>query len=175
MLILIETQLTTRARPTNATTPLPPHTTYTPPTLDNMSRPRPSTAGSYRSSASPGRRSPGVKGTIQQLSLKVKEHDRTLKELTQTKEQGADNTQQVFDQMQQRFDKIMDEMRSEMTDKLKTAYVEIERLRKQLSIVKGEQTIHKSQLKDQSKGVQILEQSVADLQRDLNGDMDEYD
>jgi len=98
-----------------------------------------------------------------------------LKELTQTKEQGADNTQQVFDQMQQRFDKIMDEMRSEMTDKLKSAYVEIERLRKQLSIVKGEQTIHKSQLKDQSKGVQILEQSVADLQRDLNGDMDEYD
>ena len=88
---------------------------------------------------------------------------------------GADNTQQVFDQMQQRFDKIMDEMRSEMTDKLKSAYVEIERLRKQLSIVKGEQTIHKSQLKDQSKGVQILEQSVADLQRDLNGDMDEYD
>jgi chromosome segregation ATPase len=133
---------------------------------------RPSTAGSLRST---GRRSPGVKGTLQQLTNKVADHERTLRELTKVKEEGEDNTQEVFNQMQERVDKIMDEMRTEMTDKLKTAYVEIERLRKQLAIVKGEQTIHTSQLRDQSKGVQILERSVADLQRELNGDIDEYE
>ena len=142
-------------------------------TIPKMSRP--STAGSASSSRFPGQRSPGVKGMLQNIQKTVNEHDGILQELTKTKEQGEDSTQVIFDQMQQRFDKIMDEMRTEMTDKLKTAYVEIERLRKQLSIVKGEQTIHQSQLKDQSRGVQILEKSVADLQRELNGDVDGYD
>jgi hypothetical protein len=136
---------------------------------------RPSTAGSYNSPPLPGRRSPGVKGTLFRLEQKVGEHEGILQSLTKTKEAAADNTTEIFDQMQKRFDNIMEEMRTEMTDKLKAAYVEIERLRKQLSIVKGEQTIHKSQLRDQAKGVQLLNRAVGEITRELNGDVDDYD
>tara|TARA_B100000795_G_scaffold72753_1_gene51393 strand:- start:282 stop:701 length:420 start_codon:yes stop_codon:yes gene_type:complete len=131
---------------------------------------RPSTAGSYRSKTLPGGRSPGVKGMMFRLEQKVGVHEGLLNELCKTKEAAADNSSEIFEQMNRRFETTMNEMRTEMTDKLKAAYVEIERLRKQLSIVKGEQTIHTSQLKDQSRGVQMLEKSVQDLSRELNGD-----
>jgi len=133
---------------------------------------RPSTAGS---TALPGRRSPGVKGALFRLEQKVGEHEGILQVLTKQEDAAADDTKDIFAQMKNEFQSMMDEMRTEMTDKLKAAYVEIERLRKQLSIVKGEQTIHNSQLKDQSKVIQVLELSVSNLQRELNGDIDDYD
>ena len=138
---------------------------------------RPSTAGSrYSSPPLPGRRSPGVKGTLLQLSQTVAEHDVLLKGLSKKEELAQDNGNEMFVRMEKKFEGIMDEMRQEMTDKLKAAYLEIERLNKKISIMKGEQEIQRSQLKDQSRTLVNLEGAVSDLSRDLNGDsLGEYD
>jgi hypothetical protein len=137
---------------------------------------RPSTSTGYASPPLPGRRSPGVKGTLARLQQQVGDHDVLLQRLSRKEEQEEEEGNDMFEQMQRRFEGIMDEMRTEMTDKLKAAYLEIERLQKKLAIVKGEQEIQKSQLRDQSRGVQGLQQAVSELQRDLNGDGgDDYD
>ena len=138
---------------------------------------RPSTAGSrYSSPPLPGRRSPGVKGTLLQLSQTVAEHDTLLKGLSKKEEQAQDNGNEMFVRMEKKFEGIMEDMRKEMTDKLKAAYLEIERLNKKISIMKGEQEIQRSQLKDQSRTLMNLEGAVSDLSRDLNGDsLGEYD
>ena len=138
---------------------------------------RPSTAGSrYSSPPLPGRRSPGVKGTLMQLSQTVAEHDALLSGLTKKEELAEDNGNEMFDRMERKFEGNMDAMREDMASKLQAAYLEIERLNKKVSIMKGEQEIQKSQLKDQSRTLANVEDAVSDLTRDLNGDgLGEYD
>ncbi len=111
-----------------------------------------------------------------QLSQTVAEHDALLSGLTKKEELAADNGNEMFDKMERKFQGIMDGMREEMTSKLEAAYLEIERLNKKISIMKGEQEIQKSQLKDQSRSLANVEDAVSDLSRDINGDgIDEYD
>ena len=138
---------------------------------------RPSTAGSrYSSPPLPGRRSPGVKGTLMQVSQTVAEHDAILKELTKKEELAEDNGNEMFARMERKFEGIMDAMREEMTSKLQAAYSEIERLNKKISIMKGEQEIQRGQLKDQSRSIASVEAAVSDLSRDINGDsLGEYE
>ena len=147
-----------------------------PPMDEKKMSSRPSTAGSRYSAQSPGRRSPGVKGTLMQLTTMVAEHDALLSTLTKKEELAADNGNEMFERMERKFEGIMESMRAEMTEKLQAAYSEIERLNKKVSIMKSEQEIQKSQLKDQSRSLTNVEEAVADLTRDINGDgLGEYD
>ena len=109
------------------------------------------------------------------LERKVGEHTVLLQALSKEKVEQEDSSSEIFEEMKQSFQTMMQDMQDEMTVKLKSAYSEIERLRKQVTILKGEQNIHSEMLRDQKKQMTLLEGEVATLKRDINGDEDDYD
>ena len=112
-----------------------------------------------------------VQATLSRLERQMSEHQCMLeghsKQLESGEEQGGD----MMAQLTQEFDDKLDAMQRAMDTKLKTAFSEIERLQKQLTVQKGESTIFSQQQKDMSRQLNTLSADFQEMNLDLNGDV----
>ena len=127
---------------------------------------RPRTTGKFP-------RREGVKNQIADITKRLREHDLTLEEIKLKEQSEESSNTEMLDNLQLMFENMIKDMRSEFDTKLGAAHNEIEKLKKQIVIMRGEAKIQGQQVKVTSKHLGDLADTVDEIVRDINGDVDD--
>ena len=127
---------------------------------------RPRTTGQFP-------RREGVKNQIADITKRLREHDLTLEEIKLKEQSEESSNTEMLDNLQLMFENMIKDMRSEFDTKLGAAHNEIDKLKKQIVIMRGEAKIQGQQVKVTSKHLGDLADTVDEIVRDINGDVDD--
>lgn len=127
---------------------------------------RPRTTGKFP-------RREGVKNQIADITKRLREHDLTLEEIKLKEQSEESSNTEMLDNLQLMFENMIKDMRSEFDTKLVAANNEIDKLKKQIVIMRGEAKIQGQQVKVTSKHLGDLADTVDEIVRDINGDVDD--
>ena len=127
---------------------------------------RPRTTGKFP-------RREGVKNQIADITKRLREHDLTLDEIKLKEQSEESSNTEMLDNLQLMFENMIKDMRSEFDTKLGAAHNEIDKLKKQIVIMRGEAKIQGQQVKVTSKHLGDLADTVDEIVRDINGDVDD--
>ena len=127
---------------------------------------RPRTTGKFP-------RREGVKNQIADITKRLREHDLTLEEIKLKEQSEESSNTEMLDNLQLMFENMIKDMRSEFDTKLGAAHNEIDKLKKQIVIMRGEAKIQGQQVKVTSKHLGDLADTVDQIVRDINGDVDD--
>ncbi len=127
---------------------------------------RPRTTGKFP-------RREGVKNQIADITKRLREHDLTLEEIKLKEQSEESSNTEMLDNLQLMFENMIKDMRSEFDTKLGAAHNEIDKLKKQIVIMRGEAKIQGQQVKVTSKHLGDLADTVDEIVRDINGDVDD--
>jgi|TARA_B110000008_G_C16581736_1_gene408633 DNA-binding transcriptional MerR regulator len=127
---------------------------------------RPRTTGKFP-------RREGVKNQIADITKRLREHDLTLEEIKLKEQSEESSNTEMLDNLQLMFENMIKDMRSEFDTKLGAANNEIDKLKKQIVIMRGEAKIQGQQVKVTSKHLGDLADTVDEIVRDINGDVDD--
>ena len=127
---------------------------------------RPRTTGKFP-------RREGVKNQIADITKRLREHDLTLEEIKLKEQSEESSNTEMLDNLQLMFENMIKDMRSEFDTKLLAANNEIDKLKKQIVIMRGEAKIQGQQVKVTSKHLGDLADTVDEIVRDINGDVDD--
>ena len=127
---------------------------------------RPRTTGKFP-------RREGVKNQIADITKRLREHDLTLEEIKLKEQSEESSNTEMLDNLQLMFENMIKDMRSEFDTKLGAAHNEIDKLKKQIVIMRGEAKIRGQQVKVTSKHLGDLADTVDEIVRDINGDVDD--
>ena len=115
----------------------------------------------------------GVKNQIADITKRLREHDLTLEEIKLKEQSEESSNTEMLDNLQLMFENMIKDMRSEFDTKLVAANNEIDKLKKQIVIMRGEAKIQGQQVKVTSKHLGDLADTVDEIVRDINGDVDD--
>ena len=121
----------------------------------------------------PARRREGVKNQISEISRRLREHDIALEDIKQKEQSEESSNSEILDNLQLGFENMIKELRAEFEGKLAASNAEIDKLKKQLVIMRGEAKIQGQQVKVTSKHLGDLAETVDEIVRDINGDVDD--
>ena len=127
---------------------------------------RPRTTGKFP-------RREGVKNQIADITKRLREHDLALEEIKLKEQSEESSNTEMLDNLQLMFENMIKDMRSEFDTKLGAAHNEIDKLKKQIVIMRGEAKIQGQQVKVTSKHLGDLADTVDEIVRDINGDVDD--
>ena len=127
---------------------------------------RPRTTGKFP-------RHEGVKNQIADITKRLREHDMTLEEIKLKEQSEESSNTEMLDNLQLMFENMIKDMRSEFDTKLGAAHNEIDKLKKQIVIMRVEAKIQGQQVKVTSKHLGDLADTVDEIVRDINGDVDD--
>ena len=127
---------------------------------------RPRTTGKFP-------RREGVKNQIADITKRLREHDLTLEEIKLKEQSEESSNTEMLDNLQLMFENMIKDMRSEFDTKSGAAHNEIDKLKKQIVIMRGEAKIQGQQVKVTSKHLGDLADTVDEIVRDINGDVDD--
>ena len=127
---------------------------------------RPRTTGKFP-------RREGVKNQIADITKRLREHDLALEEIKLKEQSEESSNTEMLDNLQLMFENMIKDMRSEFDTKLVAANNEIDKLKKQIVIMRGEAKIQGQQVKVTSKHLGDLADTVDEIVRDINGDVDD--
>jgi hypothetical protein len=99
---------------------------------------RPRTTGKFP-------RREGVKNQIADITKRLREHDLTLEEIKLKEQSEESSNTEMLDNLQLMFENMIKDMRSEFDTKLGAAHNEIDKLKKQIVIMRGEAKIQGAQ------------------------------
>ena len=121
----------------------------------------------------PTRRREGVKNQISEISKRLREHDIALEDINRKEQSEESSNSELLDNLQLGFENMIKELRAEFEGKLAASNAEIDKLKKQLVIMRGEAKIQGQQVKVTSKHLGDLAETVDEIVRDINGDVDD--
>ena len=129
---------------------------------------RPRTTG-----RAPGGRREGVKNQIAFITQRLTEHDMALEEIKLKEQSEESSNTEMLDNLQSMFENMIKDLREDFEKKQAASNAEIEKLKKQIVIMRGESKIQGQQVKVTSKHLGDLAETVDEIVRDINGDVDE--
>ena len=129
---------------------------------------RPRTTG-----RAPGGRREGVKNQISFITQRLTEHDMALEEIRLKEQSEESSNTEMLDNLQSMFENMIKDLREDFEKKQAASNAEIEKLKKQIVIMRGESKIQGQQVKVTSKHLGDLAETVDEIVRDINGDVDE--
>ena len=121
----------------------------------------------------PKLRREGVKSQIAEISKRLREHDITLEDIKRKEQSEESSNTEMLDNLQIGFENLINDMRAEFDKKLAASNAEIDKLKKQIIIIRGEAKIQGQQVKVTSKHLGDLADTVDEIVRDINGDVDD--
>jgi protoporphyrinogen oxidase len=121
----------------------------------------------------PKLRREGVKSQIAEISKRLREHDITLEDIKRKEQSEESSNTEMLDNLQIGFENLINDMRAEFDKKLAASNAEIDKLKKQIIIMRGEAKIQGQQVKVTSKHLGDLADTVDEIVRDINGDVDD--
>ena len=121
----------------------------------------------------PKLRREGVKSQIAEISKRLREHDIALEDIKRKEQSEESSNTEMLDNLQIGFENLINDMRAEFDKKLAASNAEIDKLKKQIIIMRGEAKIQGQQVKVTSKHLGDLAETVDEIVRDINGDVDD--
>ncbi len=121
----------------------------------------------------PKLRREGVKSQIAEISKRLRDHDIALEDIKRKEQSEESSNTEMLDNLQIGFENLINDMRAEFDKKLAASNAEIDKLKKQIVIMRGEAKIQGQQVKVTSKHLGDLAETVDEIVRDINGDVDD--